>query len=69
MDRPQTTIDRVRGIQQCAAPRPTTLNEAAHAEISRQVDAFIARGGVIQELPAGFGMNPVLDIEVKVRRG
>lgn len=63
MDRPQVTINRVRGIQQCAAPRPTTLNQEAHDEITSQVEAFLARGGVIQELPSNFASNPTYSFD------
>lgn len=58
MDRQAISINEMRGIQQCAAPRPTGLNEEQHAEIAAQVAEFQRGGGVIQVLPNTLG-NPL----------
>lgn len=63
MQRQAISINQMRGISECAAPRPTGMNEELHAEIARDIEAFLARGGEIQQLPSNFATNPVYSLD------
>lgn len=63
MERQQVSINEMRGISECAAPRPTGMNEQEHAVIAAQVDEFLARGGQVEVLPSNFATNPTYSFD------